>query len=137
MVGVGFNCPNKTQHKQLWGQVAEAAAKDCLPEKTSLEEMLEALEDDREPRPQKRRRGAEKTPGIHAEDLLGGRAPHVPVEVHEQMLELAGSGSLPLTTQPQRARQRMSAGTDYGTPAGMQEGVRAADACVARWKPTS
>ena len=56
-----------------------------------------------------------------AADILGGRAAHVPVAVHERMLALAASGELPISSQAQRKRAVIAKNTQYGVPASLKD----------------
>lgn len=60
---------------------------------------------------------------VVGDDLLGGRAFDCPEELHEEMLGLAASNDIPVTTPAQRKENLEKRPTFYGTPA-LREAVR-------------
>ena len=52
-------------------------------------------------------------------NILGKKAPQVSQELHEEMTQRALKGEIPVTTPQQRQRNRGTAGSSYGVPAGL------------------
>ena len=63
---------------------------------------------------------------IDAEDRdpdLGGRAEHVPPDIHTAMVSLASRGLIPRTTQQERARNKVSSASVYEVPAELRQAL--------------
>ena len=68
--------------------------------------------------------GAASEAVADSQDPLGGRAAHVPAEVHERMLSLLVAGGVAKTTPAARSRAKLTSGSEYGVPQELAEALR-------------
>ena len=121
----GQEAADKEQHKKIWGRVLLAKKRGTIPSLADLGAMGQA----RQPRRAADSASANPAKSAPARRVVGkstdsAAAPGTPDTVAERMEAMMAEGSLPRTTQAQRARNRRTKGTEYGVPPALIEALQ-------------